>query len=202
VSRIVLASTSPYRRALLERLGLPFEAAAPEFAEAIAGPEPPPPEVARRFARGKAESLAGRYPDALVVGSDQTLELAGRRLSKPPDLAGAVEQLLELAGREHSLHTAVAVVEAATGRVEEAAARVDLRVRPLTRAQAERYVARDQPRGSVGGYAFEGLGVCLFEEVRGPDESAIVGLPLVALCGLLRRFGVDPLDAPREEARP
>lgn len=192
--RLVLASTSRYRRALLERLRLPFEALAPDFEE-VGAEGQPAAEIARCYAVGKARSLAPRCPDALIVGSDQVLEFAGRVLHKPADLDGAVEQLLELAGHTHTLHTAVAVLDAAADRLEVEVARVDLTLAPLTRAQAQRYVDLDQPHGSVGGYTFEGCGIALFDDVAGPDDSAIVGLPLLALTRLLRRHGHDPRDA-------
>jgi septum formation protein len=191
--RLVLASTSPYRRSLLERLGLPFETASPEFDE-VGAEGLPPAEVAKRYAEGKARSLAERYPDALVVGSDQVLDFEGRQLRKPADLGGAADQLLLLAGKTHSLHTAVAVLDTRRDALELEVARVDLTLLPLTRPQAERYVALDQPHGCVGGYTYEGRGVALFADVQGADESAVVGLPLILLCQLLRRHGLDPRD--------
>ncbi|WP_433933139.1 nucleoside triphosphate pyrophosphatase [Sorangium cellulosum] len=202
MSRIVLASTSPFRRALLDRLGLAYEAVAPAFDE-IAPEGLPPAACARLFAEGKALSLAPARPDALIIGADQALELDGELLRKPATLDEAADQLGRLAGRVHALHTAVAVhappgVPPAPG-VERGLmteiATVELRVRPLGRAQIRRYIELDRPIGSAGGYLFEKRGPWLFDDVRHADETAIVGLPLVPLCRLLRRFGVDPLDA-------
>ncbi|MGK4007608.1 Maf family protein [Sorangium sp. So ce1036] len=204
MSRIVLASTSPFRRALLDRLGLAYEAVAPVFDE-IAPEGLSPIECARRFAEGKAMSLEGARPGALIVGADQALDLDGALLRKPATLDEAADQLSRLAGRAHALHTAVAVhappglpgVPAGAPRTLSEVVTVELRVRPLDRAQIRRYVALDRPIGSAGGYLFEQRGPWLFDEVRHADETAIVGLPLVPLCRLLRRFGIDPLsDAP------
>ncbi|KYF68756.1 hypothetical protein BE15_43835 [Sorangium cellulosum] len=201
MSRIVLASTSPFRRALLDRLGLAYEALAPAFDE-IAPGGLPPAACARLFAEGKALSLAPARQDALIIGADQALELDGELLRKPATLDEAADQLGRLAGRVHALHTAVAVhappgVPPAPGdqRTLTEVATVELRVRPLGRAQIRRYVELDRPIGSAGGYLFERRGPWLFDDVRHADETAIVGLPLVPLCRLLRRFGVDPLDA-------
>lgn len=190
---LVLASTSRFRRALLERLGVPFQAAAPPFEE-LAPPGLSPPELAVAFARGKATSLGAAFPDALIVGSDQVLEHRGTVLHKARDAAEAVEQLLRLQGGRHHLHTAVAVLDAPSGRCECELVSVELCMRALTRAQAERYVALDQPLGCAGGFTFEQRGVALFESVQGEDDSAIVGLPLLALGRLLRAQGWDPLD--------
>lgn len=201
--RIVLASTSPFRRALFDRLGLAYEAVAPVFDE-IAPEGLSPIACARRFAEGKAASLEGARPDALIVGADQALDVDGVLLRKPATLDEAADQLSRLAGRVHALHTAVAVhappglqgVPAGAPRTLSEVVTVELRIRPLDRAQIRRYVELDRPIGSAGGYLFEKRGPWLFDEVRPTDETAIVGLPLVPLCRLLRRFGIDPLDAP------
>ncbi|WP_437623555.1 Maf family protein [Sorangium sp. So ce1151] len=202
MSRIVLASTSPFRRALLDRLGLAYEAVAPVFDE-VAPEGMPPAACARLFAEGKALSLAPARHGALIIGADQALDLDGELLRKPATLDEAADQLARLAGRAHALHTAVAV-HAPPGlplapdapRTLTEIVTVELRVRPLAREQIRRYVELDRPIGSAGGYLFEKHGPWLFDDVRHADETAIVGLPLVPLCGLLRRFGVDPLDAP------
>ncbi|WP_437743993.1 Maf family protein [Sorangium sp. So ce1504] len=199
---VVLASTSPFRRALLDRLGLAYEAVAPAFEE-IAPEGTSPLACARLFAEGKALSLAPAREGALIIGADQALELDGELLRKPASLDEAADQLGQLAGRVHALHAAVAVhappgVPLAAGEPRTLAecVSVELRVRPLDRAQIRRYVELDRPIGSAGGYLFEKHGPWLFDDVRHADEAAIVGLPLVPLCRLLRRFGVDPLAPP------
>lgn len=188
--KLVLASTSPYRRALLARLGLEFEACAPAFEEKRDGD---PEAMVLANARGKAASLSPRFPEALIIGSDQAAVCEGRILGKPGTAARAVEQLLLLAGREHALLTALAVLRAKDGSVETALVAHRMRLRPLTRAEAEAYVRREMPIDCAGAYKSEGLGIALFEYLRGDDPTAIVGLPLTAVCQLLRRCGVDPI---------
>lgn len=189
---LVLASTSRFRRQLFDRLGLPYEAVAPDYDE-IEPPGLSPVDCAILFAREKAAEVARRRPGDLVVGADQALEFEGRLLRKPRDLDESAEQLLSLAGRWHRLHTAVALAGPAPGAMAEGLTTTELKVRPLTREQALRYAALDSPIGSVGGYTYEQHGTWLFDEVRGSDDSAIVGLPLWLLGRMLRDAGLDPL---------
>jgi septum formation protein len=191
--RVVLASTSPFRRALLDRLGLVYEAEAPVFDE-VAPPGVAPFDCARRFAEGKAESLVPRAPDAVIVGADQALDLDGELLRKPGTLDEAATQLGRLSGRIHTLHAAIAVRAPGEARAFTEVVTVELRMRPLSPLHIRRYLERDRPLGSAGGYLFEKHGAWLFDEVRNADETAIIGLPLVPLCRLLRRAGVDLLE--------
>ncbi len=191
--KLVLASTSPFRAALLARLGLSFEIAAPRFDEADR-PGIPPEELAREFALAKAKSIAGDYSDALIVGSDQVLATGnGAILRKPGSRDDALEQLRSLVGATHTLATGVAIVDARTAASEARVTTVTLTMRALDDDALSRYLDHEDTRGSVGGYHFEGRGVALFERVVGSDDSAIVGLPLVELVTLLVRFGLDPL---------
>jgi septum formation protein len=187
---IVLASTSRYRRALLEAAGIAHVAVAPRFDEdhtlALA-----PEEMVVAFARAKAESLSADHPDAVIVGSDQIPELAGRILTKPGDAAHAHAQLTALSGRTHRLLTAVALH--ARGRTESRLVVHHMRMRQLTAAQIDEYVARDRPFDCAGSYRVEAAGALLFEAMDGPDHTAIVGLPLTALAALCASFGVDLL---------
>lgn len=192
--RILLASTSPYRRAILEALGLPFAVARPDFVEDHAGATDPAAMVVA-FARGKALSLAARHPDTLIIGSDQTAAIDGQILTKPGTAERAVEQLLQLSGRTHELLTAVCVHDTRTGVTRERLVRHAMRMRPLDRALAEGYVARDQPLDCAGAYKIEALGIALFEEMTGPDHTAIVGLPVSVVAALLKEAGVDLLAA-------
>jgi septum formation protein len=187
---LVLASTSRYRRALLEGLGVAHVAAAPAFDEDHAV-DLAPAEMASAFARGKAESLRGAFADAYIVGSDQIAEIEGRILTKPGDSEAAVEQLMAQAGRTHRLLSAVAVLDAASGRLAERLVVHELRMRPLTRAQAEAYVARDAPLDCAGSYRIEAGGIALFTQMRGDDHSAIIGLPIAALGDCLEELGDD-----------
>ena len=187
---IVLASGSPYRRRLLRRLGIPFRWARPRFEE----PDPGEGESAfvytRRMALGKARSLAKRFPRALILGSDQVAVCEGRILRKPGDPERAVRQLLRLAGREHRLVTAVALVDAASGRERWRVVSNRMRIRPLKRAEARAYVARDDPVDCAGSYKTESLGIALFEYLRGDDPTAIEGLPLTVVARMLEEVGV------------
>jgi septum formation protein len=190
---IVLASTSRYRRMLLDQLGLDYAWHAPDYDEDH-GMDVAPSDMVQHFARGKATSLAAQFPDAVLIGSDQVAELDGAVLTKPGEADRAVAQLLALAGRTHLLHTAVAVHVPSEGRTEVGLTTHRMRMRPLTRALAEAYVARDQPLDCAGSYKVEALGAALFEAMDGPDHTAIVGLPLTTTARLLGLCGVDLLE--------
>lgn len=189
----VLASTSRYRRAQLEALGVSFLCAAPPYEEDHALPLPPA-ELVVRFARGKAESLGARHPDLPIVGGDQAVELDGRMLGKPGTRARAVEQLEGMSGRTHRLLTALALHDPRRGTTEHTLVVHEMKLKALSRAQIEAYVDREDPVDCAGSYKVEGLGILLFESLPGPDPSAIIGLPITALSELLRRAGVDLLD--------
>ena len=189
---LVLASTSRYRRALLDSLGLRYEALAPDFVEDPTMPGSVEERVVA-FARGKAVSLGHARPDALIIGSDQGVELDGQLLGKPGDPARAVAQLLSMAGREHRLLTAVAVHDPAAARTEHLLVVHHMHMRPLTPAQAEAYVRHDRPLDCAGSYKVESLGMALFSAMDGPDHTAIIGLPITATVTLLGRAGVDLL---------
>lgn len=200
-SKLILASTSPFRRELLARLGLPFTAVAPEFAE-VAPVEPVDAgsvrHAVRENARGKAASLQASHPDSLILASDQLGECDGQLLTKPGTAEAARAQLRLLSGRQHRLHTAVVLLEAATGEIAEEIVTSPLTMRPLDESRLRRYVELDQPLHSAGSYLSERLGIVLFEELGGGDPTAIVGLPLITVVRMLERFGLDPLG----EARP
>lgn len=190
---VVLASTSRYRAALMARLGIPFETAPPAYAETASDLDDPVALV-ERHASGKARSLAASHPTSLIVGSDQVVALSGRVLGKPGSHARALEQLRALRGREHTLVTGVAVLDATTDVLASHVDRTRLLVRAdLTDAQIEAYVRADSPLDCAGAYKSESLGIALFEYLRGDDPTAIVGMPLAALARLLSGFGVDVL---------
>jgi septum formation protein len=196
-SPIILASTSRYRRALIAQLGLEVEcipAKYDEEAEKRALGPCSAVELARHLARGKARSLASTYPHALLIGSDQCVEVDGVILSKPHTAERAVEQLRQLAGRRHHIHTAVCVHHAASDRSEEWLDTHTLTMRTLSTAQIEDYVRRDAPLDCAGSYKIESVGVALFESIEGRDYTAVIGLPLMGLVTLLARFGVSIFD--------
>ena len=194
-SRLILASTSPYRRELLARLLVPFRCVHPTFEE-IHPAEASPEEaraIALRNARGKVESLREAFPGRLILGSDQVCECEGRLLGKAGTEERAVEQLGWLVGREHRLHTAVALLEATTGALESEVMTTRLRIRDLSPNQLRAYVRKELPIDAAGSYYSEGLGIVLFEYLRGDDPTAVIGLPLTLVCRLLERHGLGPL---------
>jgi septum formation protein len=185
---LILASTSPYRRALLERLGVPFRCESPGVDEdAYKALGLPPRELAERLAAAKARALAGRFPDAAIVGGDQLACLGDAILGKPGSREAAVAQLLGLAGRSHRLITALAVW--CRGAFHAHTDVATLAMRHLTRAEAERYVEADDPTDCAGSYKLERRGIALFERIEAADHSAITGLPLIALTSILRELG-------------
>jgi septum formation protein len=185
---LVLASTSPYRRALLERLGVPFRTVSPQVDEnAIKAGEFDPRVLAERLALAKATSLCQAEPQATLIGSDQVAAFDGRAFGKPETEARAVEMLSAMAGKSHELITAVVVWHA--GRVVSHTDITRLTMRPLTRAEIERYVASDRPLDCAGAYKLEARGITLFERIESADHTAITGLPLLALTTILRDLG-------------
>ncbi len=191
VPELLLASTSPYRRELLARLGLPFRVRGPlldeEGLKQAAGPRTPS-ALAEYLARAKALSLIDVEPGALIIGGDQLAEVDGTILGKPGTAGAAVEQLLRLAGRSHRLITALAVAHQGIVRVHVDTA--VLHMRRLRREALERYVAADRPLDCAGSYKLEARGIVLFERVEAADQTAITGLPLIALTAILNDFGL------------
>lgn len=186
---LVLASTSRYRRELLERFGIPFECVAPELDEAAArGGETSPIAIARKLATEKAAAVAKAHKKAIVIGCDQVVALGEEVLGKPGSKDAAKAQLQRLAGHEHMLITAVAVH--CGGKVEEFVDVTTLRMRKLEPKEIARYVDRDDPVDCAGAYKIERGGIALFDKIQGEDHTAITGLPLLKLAGVLRGFGV------------
>jgi septum formation protein len=186
--RIVLASTSRYRRALLERLGMPFECADPQANEAPL-PEEAPAATALRLAEAKARAVALRFPDALVIGSDQVASCEGTRLDKPGNHANAVRQLTAVSGRTASFDTAVVVIDTKTGKQGARVVGCRVTFRPLTSAQIETYLRVEQPYDCAGSAKAEGLGITLIARIDTEDPTSLIGLPLIALTELLAGAG-------------
>jgi septum formation protein len=187
---LVLASTSRYRRQLLERLHLAFEIAAPAVDEAPL-PGEMPQATALRLAQTKARAVAGAFPDALIIGSDQVAEIDGERLDKPGSHERAVAQLRLLSGRTAHFHTAVALLNSATGTVHTRLVPTRVRFRELKDATIEAYLRREQPYDCAGSAKSEGLGIALLHAIEGDDPTALIGLPLIALTDLLQAEGVE-----------
>lgn len=192
---LVMASTSPHRRALLERIGLgSVVCVAPRCDEEVDDPTLSPAELVQLLAERKARSVASAFPEDLIIGADQVVELDGQVLGKPGTEALAVEQLLSLAGREHRLVTGVCVHEPHTGRSELGVDVHRMRMWPHDRGLLERYVARERPLDCAGAYKVESAGAALFESMAGEDFTAIVGLPLCQVGKLLATFDLTLLD--------
>jgi septum formation protein len=192
MQRIVLASTSPYRRELLSRLRLDFDSVPPPVDEtALAGESPR--VTARRLAQAKASAVAALAPAALVIGSDQVADLDGQPIGKPGTHERAVAQLRQLSGRRAVFQTAVAVVRASTGFAEVLLAPVTVHFRRLGDDEIERYLRLEQPYDCAGSAKSETVGIALLDAIESDDPTALVGLPLIRTCQLLRRAGLDPL---------
>jgi len=191
---VVLASTSPYRRRLLERLVSKHDVVAPNVDEgAYKTQNLPPVELARVLSIAKAEAVASFYPDALIISGDQVAELDGEILSKPGTVEKAIDQLTRLSGNTHRLITAMTVRDSRTSTMRTHVETHKLTIRSLTQRQIEAYVAIDSPLNCGGSYRIESVGISLFERIEGSDPSAIEGLPLMALSRILASFDLDVL---------
>jgi septum formation protein len=186
---LVLGSTSRYRRELLSRLQMPFEVAAPDVDETPHAGETPE-ALARRLAEAKARAVAQRYPAAIVIGSDQVADLDGEPLGKPGDHARATEQLRRMRGRTVVFHTAMSVVCLESGFAQHEMAPVRVRFRDLGDAEIEAYLRKEEPYDCAGSAKSEGLGIALLESIDNDDPTALVGLPLIRTCRLLRAAGL------------
>jgi septum formation protein len=189
---VILASTSRYRRELLARLRLPFDVHPPEVDETPLDGETPR-ALAERLALEKAHAIARRFPDAVVIGSDQVADLAGEPLGKPGDHARATAQLRRMRGQTLIFQTAVAVVCHATGFTQRDLAPVRVVFRDLSDAAIESYLNAEQPYDCAGSARSEGLGIALLEAIDSDDPTALVGLPLIRTARMLRAAGVDLL---------
>jgi len=186
---LILGSTSRYRRELLSRLHLPFEVVAPEVDETPQAGEAPA-ALALRLALAKAQAVARQHPEAVVIGSDQVADLAGEPLGKPGHHARAVEQLQRMRGQTVVFQTALAVVCLASGFEQVDLAPVRVRFRALADAEIEAYLRAEQPYDCAGSAKSEGLGIALLEAIDNDDPTALVGLPLIRTCRMLRAAGL------------
>ncbi|HHT5115331.1 TPA: Maf family protein [Klebsiella aerogenes] len=192
MSNLLLASTSPWRRMLLEKLTLPFECAAPEVDET-----PQPGESARqlvvRLAQAKAQALASRFPQHLIIGSDQVCVLDGEIAGKPHTEENAHRQLRKASGTIVTFYTGLALYNSANGHLQTECEPFDVHFRHLSDQEIEAYIRKENPLQCAGSFKSEGLGITLFERLEGRDPNSLVGLPLIALCQMLRREGFNPL---------
>lgn len=188
---LVLASTSVYRRELLARLGTPFRQQSPQTDE-TALPGEPPAQLAARLAMAKARAVAGANPNALVIGSDQVADCGGRILGKPGDFERARQQLQASSGGLVVFHTAICLVDTrhTPAREFHAIDTTTVVFRRLGEEEIERYLSREKPFDCAGSFKSEGLGIALFERIDSQDPTALIGLPMIALCRLLREAGI------------
>jgi septum formation protein len=202
--RLILGSTSVYRRELLSRLRLPFDVRAPDVDETPL-PGEAPPALAQRLAYAKAEAVAAEFADdVVVIGSDQVANLNGQCLGKPGHLAGARAQLQAMRGQTLVFHTALCVMRPRTGHVATRVVDITVRVRELSDAEIDTYLALEQPFDCAGSAKVEALGISLLDAVHSDDPSALVGLPLIATHQMLRDAGLPVLQvlASRASAAP
>ena len=189
---LILGSTSRYRGELLHRLRMPFEVVAPQVDEtALTGEQPA--ELALRLALAKARAVARNHPQAAVIGSDQVADLDGQAIGKPGTHERALDQLRAMSGRTVIFQTAVAVVRRDNGFEASALVPVTVRFRRLGEAEIERYLRLEQPYDCAGSAKSETLGIALLDAIESDDPTALVGLPLIKTCALLRQAGLDPL---------
>jgi septum formation protein len=188
-SRIVLASSSTYRKALIARLGLECRTVAPDIDES-ALPAEPPATTALRLAQAKASKIAEREPAALIIGSDQVAVLDNQSIGKPGTHAAAVRQLQAMSGKTVVFHTALCLLNSETNAVQLANVPTTVRFRELDVAQIERYLQQDQPYDCAGSAKIEALGITLVERVESDDPTALIGLPLIALVTMLQKEGI------------
>lgn len=189
--QLILASASPYRRMLLERLGLPFSVYAADINE-DAQPNETPAALAQRLAFEKAEHVAKKHPNAIVIGSDQVAALGEQRLGKPGTHQAASAQLRLMSGQTVHFYTAISVCH--QGQSKNKMNLTTCKFRTLTEDEIQYYLQQEQPYDTAGSAKAEGLGIALMHSIQADDPTAIIGLPLIGLCALLRQFGLDPLS--------
>ena len=197
--QLVLGSTSPYRRELLARLRLPFDVASPDVDETPQAGESPR-DLACRLALAKARAVARQYPAAVVIGSDQVADLDGQPLGKPGNHERAVAQLRQMRGKVVVFQTAVAVTCLESGFAEVDLAQIKVKFRQLSDTEIESYLRAETPYDCAGSAKSEGLGIALLESIENDDPTALVGLPLIRTCRLLRAAGITLLAPPETAA--
>lgn len=186
---IVLASTSPFRRLLLERLGLVFDIASPDIDETPRFGEDPV-SLVQRLALEKARAVIQHHPEALIIGSDQVACVEGQILGKPGSRDNAIRQLLRASGRKVSFYTGLCLLDAPTSSSNTLCEPFHVHFRKLSQQQIENYLDREQPYNCAGSFKSEGLGIALFERLEGEDPNALIGLPLIRLVEMLEKQGI------------
>ncbi|MDF7657733.1 Maf family protein [Erwiniaceae bacterium L1_54_6] len=190
---LVLASTSPFRQALLSKLGLPFICAAPHTDETSL-PGETAEALVQRLARAKAQALADQYPDRWIIGSDQVCVLDGNITGKPHTPENARRQLAAASGKAITFYTGLALIQPQSAQQFLCCEPFIVHFRDLSKEEIAAYVAKEQPLQCAGSFKSEGLGICLFERLEGRDPNTLIGLPLIALNAMLRQAGINPLS--------
>lgn len=196
IPTLILASSSRYRREVLEKLHLPFECVSPEIDETPL-PNESPEQTSLRLAESKARKVAEAYPEALIIGCDQVATVDGLQIGKPGNHDNAVKQLTMLSGREVIFHSAICLYNTAKQDMQSTITPYSVKFKPLTPVQIETYLRLEQPYDCAGSAKSEGMGIALLEYMRGDDPNALIGLPIIALVNMLQQVGVDVLSASR-----
>ena len=191
--KIVLASTSPFRKALLERLHIDFICDSPDIDETPLADEPVETMVAR-LAIGKAQAIAARHPDSLIIGSDQSAVLDNEKLNKPGNFENAFKQLTRASGKKITFQTGLCLLNTSTGNIQSTCVPYTVVFKQLTPNMIENYLHKEEPYNCAGSFKSEGLGIALFERFEGHDPNALIGLPLIELVNFLDNEGVSILD--------
>jgi septum formation protein len=192
IDKLVLASTSPYRKALLEKLQLPFDTAAPKVDETPL-PDEIPEQLVARLAEAKAKALAEQFPNALIIGSDQVAVMDGKIAGKPGNHANAMAQLKRATGKRVIFLTGLCVFNTSSQHAQVEVVPFSVIFRQLSEAQIEHYLQREQPYNCAGSFKSEGLGIALFERLEGDDPNTLIGLPLIRLIRMLENEGFSVL---------
>ena len=187
--KLVLASTSPFRKELLQRLDIPFDTASPDIDESVQ-PNETPDQLVARLAEQKAKAVAEQFPDALIIGSDQVATLDDEIIGKPGNHENAVQQLQKASGRKVVFFTGLCLFNSNTGNTQVEVVPFTVTFKELTEEKIDSYLKKEQPYNCAGSFKSEGLGIVLFEKLEGDDPNSLVGLPLIRLVNMLNNEGV------------
>lgn len=191
--KLVLGSTSPFRKALLQRLCIDFECDSPNIDETPL-PDEPIKDMVIRLAIAKAQAISSNHPDALIIGSDQSAVLNGEKLSKPGNFENAFKQLSRASGQKITFQTGLCLLNTKTGNIQSACIPYTVVFKKLTATMIENYLHKEEPYNCAGSFKSEGLGIALFERFEGDDPNALIGLPLIELVNFLGNEGFSILD--------
>lgn len=189
---LVLGSTSVFRQAILEKLNLPFQTAKPNIDE-TANLNESPQALVERLAIEKAKAVAGKFPDALIIGSDQVAVCEGEILGKPHNFENGITQLTKFSNKAVTFYTGLCVFDSTTNTIKSLVEPFIVHFKALSQQEIESYLNAEQPYNCAGSFKSEGLGICLFEKLEGDDPNTLIGLPLIKLVNLLKQQGLDVL---------